>query len=361
MGLSSFVGSPSSLSTITDLVRPADGAEENWRLASVKNLTIKEVLDLVRPDLLQVEEEFGVQTTTGVRPISEIGQYLQEGGGKRLRPALVLLAAKLCGYEGMAAIRLGAVVEMIHTATLVHDDVIDQADTRRGRPSPNSRWGNPMSVLAGDWLYMQAFNIALNERNFRILDVLIRLTQVMVEGELMQLTCLRRPTVTEEEYLELAYRKTACLFAACLRLGALLGGKNEEEEARLGLYGINLGMAFQLIDDVLDFTSSEEVLGKPIGNDVREGKMTLPLIYLLQRCTPEEARKVTRVLEVGGFQSAQFAEILDLIDHYGALQAAREKAQDFSDKARSFLEGYPNSPYKDALHSLPDFILEREF
>jgi octaprenyl-diphosphate synthase len=217
-----------------------------------------------------------------------------------------------------------------------------------------------MSVLAGDWLYMQAFNVAMNERNFRILDVLIRLTQVMVEGELLQLTCLRRATVTEDEYLELAYRKTACLFSACMRLGALLGGKNEEEEGRLGLYGINLGLAFQLIDDVLDFSSSEEVLGKPIGNDVREGKMTLPLIYLLQRCTPEESRKVSRVLEEGGFDAPQFAEILELIDHYGALQSAREKAQDFSEKARGFLEEYPNSPYKDALRSLPDFILERE-
>jgi octaprenyl-diphosphate synthase len=328
-------------------------------LASVKNLTIKEVFDLVRADLVRVEEEFGVQTTADVRPITEIGQYLQEGGGKRLRPALVLLAAKLCNYEGMAAVRMGAVVEMIHTATLVHDDVIDQADTRRGRPSTNSRWGNSMSVLAGDWLYMQAFNVALNERNFRILDVLIRLTQVMVEGELLQLTCLRKPTVLEEEYLELAYRKTACLFSVCLRLGALLGGKDEEDEKRLGLYGINLGLAFQLIDDVLDFTSSEEVLGKPIGNDVREGKMTLPLIYLMQRCTPEEALKVSRVLQEGGFQPAQFAEILDLIDHYGTLKATREKAQDFAVKARSFLDGYPDSPYKDALHSLPDFILER--
>ncbi len=354
------MGSPSGLSSRTDLARLTDGAREKRSLAPVKNLTFKEVLELVRPDLVRVEEEFGVQTTTDVRPITEIGQYLQEGGGKRLRPALVLLAAKMCGYEGATGIRMGAVVEMIHTATLVHDDVIDQADTRRGRPSTNSRWGNPMSVLAGDWLYMQAFNIALNERNFRILDVLIRLTQVMVEGELLQLTCLRRPTVSEEEYLELAYRKTACLFSACLRLGALLGGKNEEEETRLGLYGINLGLAFQLIDDVLDFTSSEEVLGKPIGNDVREGKMTLPLIYLLQRCTPEDARKVSQVLEDGGFQSAQFVEILDLIDHYGTLQAAREKAQDFSDKARGFLEGFPNSTYKDALNSLPDFILERE-
>ncbi len=329
-------------------------------MATLKNLTIKEVFELVKPDLQRVEEEFGLQTSCGIRPITEIGLYLQEGGGKRLRPALVLLASKMCGYEGDAAIRLGAVVEMLHTATLVHDDVIDQADTRRGRPSTNSRWGNHMSVLAGDWLYMQAFNIALTERNFRILDVLIRLTQVMVEGELLQLTCLRKLTVTEEDYLELAYRKTACLFSACLRLGALLGGKNEQEETQLGLYGINLGLAFQMIDDVLDFTSSEEVLGKPTGNDLREGKLTLPLIYLLQRCTPQEAHKVSLVLDEGGFQSVRFSEILDLVERYGTLQAAREKAQDFSDKARGFLEGYPNSPFKDALRSLPDFILERE-
>ena len=329
-------------------------------MASIKNRTIKEVFELVRPDLQQVEEEFGLQTASGVRPITEIGQYLQEGGGKRLRPALVLLSAKLCGYEGLASIRLGAVVEMIHTATLVHDDVIDQADTRRGRPSTNSRWGNHMSVLAGDWLYMQAFQISLPERNFRILDVLIRLTQLMVEGELLQLTCLRKLTVTEEEYLELANRKTACLFSACLRLGALLGGKDENAEMQLGQYGINLGLAFQLIDDVLDFTSSEDVLGKPIGSDLREGKLTLPLILLLQRCTREEARKVSRVLDEGGFHSVQFAEILDLIERYGTLRAAREKAQDFSDKARGYLEGFPDSPYKDALRSFPDFILERE-
>jgi octaprenyl-diphosphate synthase len=361
VGLSMFVGLSFGASFLPELARPTFGPRENRRLASVKSLTFKEVLELVRPDLLRVEEEFGLQTTTGVRTITEIGQYLQEGGGKRLRPALVLLASRLCGYEGMAAVRLGAVVEMIHTATLVHDDVIDQADTRRGRPSTNSRWGNTMSVLAGDWLYMQAFNVALAERNFRILDVLIRLTQVMVEGELLQLTSLRKATVSEEGYLELAYRKTACLFSACLRLGALLGGNNEVQEMQLGSYGINLGMAFQLIDDMLDFTSSEEILGKPIGNDMREGKMTLPLIYLLQRCSPGEARKVSLMLEEEGFQPGQFGEILDLIEHYGALQAAREKAQDFSDKARTFLEGFPDSAYKDALHSLPDFILEREF
>jgi octaprenyl-diphosphate synthase len=329
-------------------------------LAFTKNLTGKEIFDLVRSDLQKVEEEFGLQSVSSVRPITDIGQYLQGSGGKRLRPGLVLLASKLCGYEGPAAIRLGAVVEMIHTATLVHDDVIDDADMRRGRPSTNSRWGNHMSVLAGDWLYMQAFNTAFGERNLKILDLLIRLTQVMVEGELLQLTWLRKLEVSEEIYLELAYRKTACLFSACLRTGALLGGKSEEEESQLAAYGINLGLAFQLIDDVLDFTSSEEVLGKPTGSDLREGKVTLPLIYLLQRCTPEEVSRVASVLEESGFHSVKFSEIQALLNRYQALRAARERAQEFAEKAKQYLETFSDSAYKDALRSLPDFIIERE-
>jgi len=329
-------------------------------LASIKNLTGKEIFELVRADLQKVEKEFCEESVSSVQPITEIGQYLQVSGGKRLRPALVLLSAKLCGYEGAAAIRLGAVVELIHTATLVHDDVIDGAEIRRGRPSTNSRWGNHMSVLAGDWLYMQAFNTALAERNFKILDLLIGLTQVMVEGELLQLTCLRKMDVTEDGHLELAYRKTACLFSASVRLGALLGGKSEDEEALLGSYGVNLGLAFQLIDDVLDFTSSEEVLGKPTGSDLREGKLTLPIIYFLRRCTPEEARKVSRVLEEGGYHSVSFSEILDLIRRYKTLEATRERAQDFAEKAKHCLDGFPNSLYKDALRSVPDFIVERE-
>jgi len=324
-------------------------------------VTSKEVFDLVRVDLQKVEEEFCQQSISSVQPITEIGQYLRGSGGKRLRPALVLLACKLCGYEGRVAIQLGTVMELIHTATLVHDDVIDQADTRRGRPSTNSRWGNHLSVLAGDWLYMQAFNTALEERNFKILDLLIALTQAMVEGELMQLSWQRRIDVPEDVYFELTYCKTAYLFSVCLRLGALLAGKSEEEESQLGAYGRNLGLSFQLIDDVLDFTSSEEVLGKPIGNDLREGKVTLPLIYLLQRCTHEEAQKIKTVLEEGGFSSLRFSEILDLIDRYHTLQAAREKAQQFAEEAKRCLEIFPETPYKDALRSLPDYMLDREF
>jgi octaprenyl-diphosphate synthase len=329
-------------------------------LASINNLTNKEIFDLVRSDLRKVEEELSQQSVSSVQPITEIGQYVQESGGKRLRPALVLLATKLCGYDGPSAIRLAAVMELMHTATLVHDDIIDEADTRRGQPSTNSRWGNHMSVLAGDWLYMQAFNIALTERNFKILDLLIGLTQGMVEGELLQLTYLRKIDVTEDAYFELSYRKTACLFSACLRLGALLAGKDEEEETRLGTYGTNLGLAFQLIDDVLDFTSSEKKLGKPIGNDLREGKVTWPLIDLLQKCRPEEKKRVSLVLEEHGYKSVQFSEIMELVERYGTLRAARNRAQQFADVARGCLEGFADSPYKDALRSLPDFVVERE-
>lgn len=330
-------------------------------MASVNSLTTKEVFDLVRADLQKVEEEFCQQSISSVQPITEIGQYLQGSGGKRLRPALVLLSSKLCGFEGHAAIRLGTVVELIHTATLVHDDVIDEAELRRGRPSTNSRWGNYLSVLAGDWLYMQAFNIALGERNFKILDLFIAMTQAMVEGELLQLTWQRRIDFPEDVYFELTYRKTAYLFSVCLRLGAVLAGKSKEEEGLLGTYGLNLGLSFQLIDDVLDFTSSEEVLGKPTGNDLREGRVTLPLIYLLQRCTQEEVQKVKSVLAEGGFNSLGFSEILDLIDRYDTLRTAREKALEFAQKARRSLETFPDNPYKDALRSLPDFMLDREF
>ncbi len=329
-------------------------------MASIKNLTGKEIFDLVRADLQKVEEDFCQLSVSSVPAITEIGQYLQVSGGKRLRPALVLLGSKLAGYEGPAATRLGAVVELIHTATLVHDDVIDEADTRRGRPSTNSRWGNHISVLAGDWLYMQAFNVALTERSFKILDLLIGVTQVMVEGELLQLTQLHRLDVSEDEYFDLSYRKTACLFSTALRLGPILGKMPEEEEMKLGSYGVNLGLAFQLVDDMLDFTSSEEKLGKPIGSDLREGKVTLPLIYLLQKCRPEEAAIISRVLEERGFRSVQFYEVLELIERYGALRMARDKAVQLAEEAKSALDAFPDSPYRDALKSLPEFIVERE-
>ena len=182
----------------------------------------------------------------------------------------------------------------------------------------------------------------------------------MVEGELLQLAYLRKTDLTEDDYFELTYRKTACLFSACLRAGALLADRPEEEENLLASYGINLGLAFQLIDDVLDFTSSEKKLGKPVGNDLREGKVTLPLIYLLQMCTPEDAQKVVRISQDGGFENVAFAEVLEMVERYGALQAARYKAKEFAHEAKRCLRIFPESVYKDALMSLPDFIIARE-
>src|SRR5262249_54572418 len=244
--------------------------------------TVKEIFELVREDLALVEREIAAQNSGAIEPIAEISSYLCAGGGKRLRPALLLLAAGASGYRGPGAIRLGAVVELIHSATLVHDDVIDGANTRRGRPSTNARWGNHMSVLAGDWLYMQSFELALRERNFAILDILIELTQNMVEGELLQLTRLGRIDLTEADATELAYRKTACLFSGCARLGAVLGQQPKNVEEGLADYGRNAGLAFQLVDDLLDFTASPEQLGKPVLSDLKEGKVTLPLIFALQ-------------------------------------------------------------------------------
>ena len=245
----------------------------------------KEVFDLLHDDLAAIEREFGRDTVSGVRAITEIGEYLRAGGGKRLRPALLLLSCKLMNYTGHGAIKLGAVVEIIHTATLVHDDIIDEAQTRRGRPAANTQWGNAKCVLAGDWLYMQAFKIAVQERNFQVLDTLIDLTQAMVEGELLQIERLGK-AITMDEHFELIYRKTACLFSVCMKLGGILAGASEAEQHRLADYGRNLGMAFQIVDDVLDLTASEEVLGKPVASDLREGKATMAVLHALRALHP---------------------------------------------------------------------------
>src|SRR5690242_15071069 len=210
-----------------------------------------EVFELLREDLAAIEREFGRDTVSNVRVITEIGEYLRAGGGKRIRPALLLLSSKLFGNGQRGAVQLGAVVEIIHTATLVHDDIIDEAQTRRGRAAANTQWGNSKCVLAGDWLYMQAFKIAVQQRNFRVLDVLIDLTQMMVEGELLQMEKLGR-MISLDEHFDLIYRKTACLFSTCMRLGAILADATPEQEEKLASYGRSVGMAFQIVDDVLD-------------------------------------------------------------------------------------------------------------
>jgi len=323
-------------------------------------LTARELFELVRDDLLLVEQEIAAQNNAAIEPVAEISSYLRAGGGKRLRPALLLLASGYCGYRGPGAIRLGAVMEMIHSATLIHDDVIDGAHTRRGRPSANARWGNQMSVLAGDWLYMQSFQIALQEHNFAILDILIELTQSMVEGELLQLTKLGRIDLTEAEATELAYRKTACLFSGCARLGAVLAQQNSAVEQALSDYGRYSGLAFQLVDDLLDFTASPEQLGKPVLSDLKEGKVTLPLIYAIENGNTSGRRLVAKVLDEKGFVSVRPEQITDLVRTSGALDRARLLALGYASKAKTCVELLPDSEYRRALLSVPDFILDRE-
>jgi octaprenyl-diphosphate synthase len=315
----------------------------------------------VRDDLIQVEQELARQTSVAFEPVSEITSYLLGGGGKRLRPALLLLSARYAGRSnGEGAIRLAAVVELLHSATLIHDDVIDSANTRRGRPSANSRWGNHRSVLAGDWLYMLSFQMALEERNFRILDILIDLTQRMVEGELIQLEKIGRIDVTEEDALRLATYKTACLFSGCARLGAVLGGMEDANEEALAEYGRYSGLAFQLVDDVLDFTASAEQLGKPVLSDLKEGKVTLPLIYAMENGHRDARELVARVLEEKEFSSVRPETIVALVQESGALERARNLAHEYARRAKACLNGHGDSEYARALRTLPDFILERE-
>jgi octaprenyl-diphosphate synthase len=321
--------------------------------------TAKEVFDLLRDDLLAIEKELVRDSVSNVSAITEISEYLREAGGKRIRPSLLLLAARSLDYHGRGATRLGAVVEMVHTATLVHDDIIDEADTRRGRPSANTTWGNSKCVLAGDWLYMQAFRIALEERNLRVLDLLIGLTQQMVEGELLQIEKQGR-MVNESEYYDLIYRKTACLFNVSMRLGATLAGASEEVEEQLGEFGRSLGIAFQIVDDVLDLTASEEVLGKPVASDLREGKATLAIVHAYERATAAERTAIDYVLEDESLRRTSHEEILRILKRYGSVEFAMNTAYEYAAIARNALVGLPETDAKRALLWMPDFVVARE-
>jgi octaprenyl-diphosphate synthase len=318
-----------------------------------------EVFELLRDDLAAIEREFGRDTVSDVTAITEIGEYLRGGGGKRIRPALLLLASKLFNYEGRGAVKLGAVVEIIHTATLVHDDIIDEAKTRRGRPAANTQWGNSKCVLAGDWLYMQAFKVAVQERNFRILDALIDLTQQMVEGELLQMEKLGK-LISLDEHVDLIYRKTACLFSVCMRLGAILGGATPEQEDQVARYGRDLGMAFQIVDDVLDLTASERVLGKPVASDLREGKTTLAVIHAFDHGTARERQTIQRVLDDRSFEYVSREQIREILRRNGSVEYAMAAADRYAEQSRHALASFLDSDFKRALLWVPDFVVARD-
>jgi octaprenyl-diphosphate synthase len=321
---------------------------------------LKEIVALVEDDLAKVEELFEEQVRSDVGLLAEMGRYIQQGGGKRIRPALLLLGSRLCGYRGERAILLASVVEFIHTATLLHDDIIDEATVRRGRRSVNSRWGNDITVLLGDFLYTKSMAMALSQDNLRILRLLSEVTLRMIEGEILEIERNGNLEVTEADHLDIIRRKTADLFAACLRIGAVLGAVGEEKEKAVASYGSNLGICFQMVDDLLDFTAEEKTRGKPVANDLREGKVTLPMIFLLRKAGRPGIEKVGTVLEDRGFGRVSRDEIVRLAREHGALDEARALAETYAEAARRDLSGFERSPYREALEALPDFILARD-
>jgi len=325
-----------------------------------RTLDLQGIVRLVGDDLIRVEALFAEQARSDVHLVSEIGRYIREGGGKRVRPALLLLAGRLCGCRGERAIVLAATVEFIHAATLLHDDIIDEATVRRGRRSVNSRWGNDTTVLLGDFLYTKSMAMALSQDNLPILRLLSDTTLRMIEGEILEIERDGNMEVTEDDHLDLIRRKTADLFAACTRIGALLGEVGDEREQALTSYGLNLGMCFQMVDDLLDFTAEEKTLGKPVASDLREGKVTLPMIFLLRRASAADAEKVRAVLEDRGFRRVTRDEIVRLARDHGALEKARELAEQYAEAAREDLMVFERSPYRDALEALPGFILARD-
>ena len=323
-------------------------------------MTPQEIFGSIEKEMSQVKTELESLSGSEIPLIRDIGRYIRNGGGKRVRPAILLLAARMCGYDGAIGPRLGAVIEMLHSATLVHDDIIDNSSTRRNQASINARWGNEISVLIGDWLYMTSFRVALAERQFRIMDILIEATRKMVEGELLQIEFNGNLEITEDQHLDISMRKTAFLFSAAAQLGGVLGGVDAEHEERLRLYGMNIGLAFQLVDDVLDLTSDERTLGKPVQSDLKEGKLTLPLIRLIKNGEPAHREMVQNALVARNSDAMVREAIAHLVGNSGAADYVMEKARDYAQKAKDCIEDFPACAARRALFAISGHIVERD-
>jgi octaprenyl-diphosphate synthase len=321
---------------------------------------LSQLFDPIRDDLAQVEREFARHVESHVELIPQIGRYIQQSGGKRVRPALLLMAARLCGYAGQLAILYASVVEFIHTATLVHDDIIDGSDWRRGQLAVHSRWGNDITVLLGDYLYIKSMALALTEDLLPVIRLLCDVTLRMIEGELYQLTKNGDADITEEEHLEIIRRKTAYLFGGCAEIGGMLGRTSPERREALREYGFNVGIAFQLVDDVLDLTGDRTALGKPVASDLREGKVTLPVIHLLRQSRDGIGSLVREVVRDRSMSAEQWEQLSAALREDGSIAYARLKAREYAEKARTPLSVFPSSPERDALLALPDYILSRD-
>ena len=320
----------------------------------------QEVFELIRDEMSLVEAEFKRQAGSNVQIVDLLGEYVRSSGGKRVRPALLLLSNYSCGGDASRenVVRMATVMEMLHTATLVHDDIIDHAELRRGKPSVNARFGTQMAVLMGDWLYMSAFETSLRERSLEILDILTRLTRKMTEGELIQLTVVGDTEITEDAYFDILRRKTAYLFSGCCEIGAIMAGAGTQVQAAFRDYGMNLGIAFQLADDLLDFTAAETSIGKASGADLLEGKLTLPLIVLCRR-QPNFKNFLKEIISDGSYRNGARSKVLKRLEENNIIHEIRTIALGYADAARKNLEVLPQTKYSLALEAIPNFVIER--
>ena len=314
---------------------------------------------LVGDDLKNVEAQFKKDLESDVYLIRKVGEYVLASGGKRIRPMLLLLSAKLCGYTGDRHVPLASVIEFIHTATLLHDDVVDSATLRRGNASANEVWGNEASVLVGDFLFSKSFSLMVQAGDLRVLKVLSDATTIIAEGEVLQLLCTSDLDMTLERYIEVVKSKTAVLLSAACEAGAILGKASPEQELALRDFGMDLGIAFQLMDDTLDYTASEEQFGKEIGHDLEEGKITLPLIHTLSNCTGEERDVITAVVEKEVLEPGDFEAVFTLVHRYGGIQYTTEVAGEYISRCKEHLNAFPDSTEKNALIDIADYVISR--
>ncbi len=314
-------------------------------------------LSVVKQDFQAVDDLIRANLNSEVPMVEEIAAYLVEAGGKRLRPLLVLLCAKACGYQGSDHVKLAAVIEFLHTAMLLHDDVVDESDLRRGRETVNAAWGNAPSVLVGDFLHSRAFEMMVDIGNIRVMEILSKATNVIAEGEVQQLSFIRNPATTEVEYMEIISRKTAMLFQAAAHAGAVLAGANEKTEHALRDYGLHLGIAFQMVDDQLDYLGTPEELGKNIGDDLAEGKVTLPLIVAMRNGQPDQKAFVEDAIRNGGVEN--LPEMIRLVKATDALKYTSEQANTERCQAMACLNNVADSEFKDSMSTLVNFVVDR--
>lgn len=324
-----------------------------------KSPGLRRLYNNIMKDLEEVELELRLFSRSPNKLISDISTYLFQTNGKRIRPALLLLCSKLLGYKGKEHILMSTLVEAIHTASLIHDDIIDNSRIRRGRESIHARWGPNITVLLGDYLYIKALGLSLQSEHRQIIQILTSISARMVEGELTEYYLSGNLELAEKDYLDIINKKTASLFSASCRIGGILGKASKKEENYLAEYGANLGMSFQIIDDLLDFTGDEKTLGKPILCDLSEGRITLPLIYTLNNDGRENKKRVIELLKQKNQDRESLEEVLKIVKSNGALDYTHKKAEEFSHKSREIISQFPKSTHREALSLLSEFILKR--